>query len=133
MILSVGRNGLFKPRLVAAAAMLTSSWIPAAAQTSMMSEPSYVVSTVRPSNPNSPPDNDDIGFDNRSGEFDTVNQSLWDLIKFAYDLSFNADKQIVGGPRWVGSAKFDIVAKTDGETVAALQKLTRKQEEEQVR
>jgi uncharacterized protein (TIGR03435 family) len=124
---------LIEKWFLAAAAVLAFSPAMAAAQTSVPIVPSYVVSTVRPSNPASSPDNDDIGFDSRSGEFNTVNQTLRDIIKFAYDLSPNAEKHVVGGPTWASSAKFDILAKTDAETFSALQKLTGKEKLEEVR
>lgn len=134
MIVSAGRMSSTIERLWFVSALATSVFAPApaAAQISKPPAPSYTVSTVRPSDPDSPPDKDDIGFDS-SDEFHTVNQSLPDIIKFAYDLSYGADKQVVGGPKWVVSAKFDILAKTDGETAAALRKLTNKQQLAEVR
>jgi uncharacterized protein (TIGR03435 family) len=94
---------------------------------------SYDVATVKPSDPNRPPDEDDIGYDSKTGVFNTVNQSLKEIIKFAYDLSVGTDQQISGGPKWVSSEKFDIVAKPDSGTIAALQKLTGSERTQQVR
>lgn len=47
---------------------------------------------------------------NPSGIFHTLNATLNDLIKFAYDMH---PKQVVGAPAWADSDKFDIEAKPD--------------------
>ncbi len=46
------------------------------------------------------------------GRFTTVNVPLWDLIRQAYGLQRS---QLVGGPDWMETARFDIVAKADGD------------------
>src|SRR5687767_9813801 len=46
------------------------------------------------------------------GRFTTVNVPLWDLIRQAYGLQRS---QLVGGPDWMESARFDIVAKAEGD------------------
>jgi hypothetical protein len=94
---------------------------------------SYDVATVKPSDPNRPPDEDDIGYDSKTGVFNAVNQSLKEIIKFAYDLSVGTDQQISGGLKWVSSEKFDIVAKPDSGTTSLLQKLTGKERTQQIR
>ncbi len=68
-----------------------------------------------------------------SDKFETENQTLIGILKFAYNLNLGGKQQISGGPAWVGSAKFDITAKEDAETVAALQKLPKDQRAEPVR
>jgi uncharacterized protein (TIGR03435 family) len=52
--------------------------------------------------------------------FRTVNLSLKDLIQFAYALP---KSQILGGPPWLDSTMFDIVAKSDPSIDAELQAL----------
>ena len=71
-------------------------------------KPEFEVSTIKPSKP-------DERFSllvNRSGMMNTTNTSLADLIKFAYDLH---EKQIVGGPTWIETDKFDVTGKPDTE------------------
>ena len=46
------------------------------------------------------------------GRFTTVNVPLWDLIRQVYGLQRS---QLVGGPDWMETARFDIVAKGEGE------------------
>jgi uncharacterized protein (TIGR03435 family) len=46
------------------------------------------------------------------GRFTVVNLPLWDLIRQAYGLQRS---QLVGGPDWMENARFDIVAKADGD------------------
>ena len=48
----------------------------------------------------------------QGGRFIATNLSLRDLIRTAYKVR---DSQIIGGPSWLGSARFDIVAKADRE------------------
>jgi uncharacterized protein (TIGR03435 family) len=46
------------------------------------------------------------------GRFNAVNVALWDLIRQAYAIQRT---QIVGAPDWVETARYDIVAKAEGE------------------
>ena len=52
------------------------------------------------------------------GRFTTTNISLKSLITFAYDLR---DHQVTGGPNWLDSDRFDIVAKPEGDVPAGLE------------
>ena len=61
-------------------------------------------------------------------EFVATDQTLKELIKFAFNLSFASDQQISGGPSWIASAKFDVVAKEDGEIIAKMRGLTIEQQ-----
>jgi uncharacterized protein (TIGR03435 family) len=70
-------------------------------------KPEFEVATIKPSDPNRPGWGINI---NRSGKFTTLNTTLADLIKFAYDLH---PKQVVGAPAWFDSDKFDLEGKPD--------------------
>ena len=69
--------------------------------------PEFEVATIKPSDPNRPGWGITV---NASGVFRTLNTSLNDLIKFAYDVHA---KQVVGSPAWADSEKFDVEAKPD--------------------
>lgn len=68
-------------------------------------KPEFEVATIKPSDPKR------IGWGigvNRSGMLNTLNTTLADLVKFAYDLH---PKQVLGAPAWFDSDKFDLEAK----------------------
>lgn len=70
-------------------------------------KPQFEVATIKPSDP----DRRGWGINvNRSGMFTTLNTTLSDLIKFAYDLH---PKQVIGAPAWFDTDKFDLSAKPD--------------------
>jgi uncharacterized protein (TIGR03435 family) len=69
-----------------------------------------------------------ISYDNNS--FLTSGVTLKRLIEFAYNIG---DFQLSGGPAWVDSETYQIQARIDQETVAALNKLSREQVAEQRR
>ncbi len=69
--------------------------------------PEFEVATIKPSDPNRPGWGITV---NASGVFRTLNTSLNDLIKFAYDVHA---KQVSGSPAWADSEKFDVEAKPD--------------------
>ncbi len=51
------------------------------------------------------------------------------LIEFASDMDYlDVDERIVGGPKWIGSAKFDIQAKCDEEKTNVIGKMSEKQQ-----
>jgi uncharacterized protein (TIGR03435 family) len=69
-------------------------------------KPQFEVATIKPSDPAK------AGFAirlNPSG-VNTLNTTLIDLLKFAYDMHA---KQVIGAPAWADADKFDIVAKPD--------------------
>ena len=60
-----------------------------------------------------------------------TNNTLKGLLMYAYDLK--TEEAISGLPKWADSASYDIDAKMDAETVAALKKMTRPESSEQKR
>ena len=70
----------------------------------------FEAASVKPSNPSSPPGQ---GIRRQpGGRFNTINTPLRMLITFAYQIQ---NYQLVGGPDWLGSDRFDIVAKMEGD------------------
>ena len=72
-------------------------------------KPSFEVATIKPSNPDTPGQALQVG---RGGgnAFTTLNMPVSELIKFAYGIH---GKQVIGGPSWLESDRFDILAKPD--------------------
>jgi uncharacterized protein (TIGR03435 family) len=64
-------------------------------------EPTFEVATIKPSDPAS----QGKGFGGAPRKFQTHNTTLNDLIMFTYDLN---SKQILSGPAWMETDKFDI-------------------------
>jgi uncharacterized protein (TIGR03435 family) len=86
-------------------------------------KPQFEVATIKPSDPNRPGWGITV---NRSGVFTTLNTTLSDLVKFAYNVH---PKQVVGTPAWFDSDKFDITAKPDKPgmpTVKQMQRMLQK-------
>ena len=69
-------------------------------------DPSFEVATVKPAKP----EEQGRAFLVRGRQFSTINTTLTSLISFAYGLQ---DKQIVGGPDWMTTDKWDIEAQPD--------------------
>jgi len=72
-------------------------------------KPLFEVATIKPSNPDTPGQAINVG---RGGgnAFTTLNTPLSEIVKFAYAVH---GKQVTGGPSWMESEKFDILAKPD--------------------
>lgn len=68
--------------------------------------PSFEVATIKPSDPSRP----GKLFTIRGGQVITINTTLNDLVTFAYGIQ---EKQIVGGPDWMHSDKYDLDGKPD--------------------
>jgi len=70
--------------------------------------PTFEVATIKPSSP------DEQGkiFTVRGRRFVTVNTTLADLLTFGYGIHV---RQIVNGPDWLNTTKFDLNAEPDGE------------------
>jgi uncharacterized protein (TIGR03435 family) len=71
-------------------------------------EPSFEVASLKPNKSGS--NNIGIRFPG-VGQFNVINMPLREMIRFAYDLQ---PMQIEGGPDWISSDRFDIVAKAEG-------------------
>ena len=69
-------------------------------------DPTFDVATIKPAKP----DEQGSGIIVDGRHFRTMNQTLDDLIAFAYGLH---PKQILGGPAWIATEKFDIDAQPD--------------------
>lgn len=50
------------------------------------------------------------------GRFNAINMTLWQILSVAYPIHgrFPDEIQLVGGPAWIKSARFDIIAKVEG-------------------
>jgi uncharacterized protein (TIGR03435 family) len=98
----------------------------AAAQETRATSPTFEVSAVRVSR------NGDIGSGSsfKSGRFTATNVSLKNVMEYsAFGIP---EARIVGGPSWLGSARFDIEAKLDAETARQLDKLGREQRQAEI-
>ena len=71
-------------------------------------DPSFEVATIKPSKP----EVQGKGIGVRGREISTINTSLADLMEFAYGLH---PRQISGGPSWIDSERYDILAKPEGD------------------
>jgi uncharacterized protein (TIGR03435 family) len=99
------------------------------AQVPASSSPTFIVATIKPSDPNRAEDDGTIGFRPDGGSFQAKSQSLKELIEFVQDFGYyDVDQRIVGGPKWIVSGKFDIEAKCDDETARAFGKMPLKEQ-----
>jgi bla regulator protein BlaR1 len=80
--------------------------------------PCFEVASIRPSRPESR----NVDWDDSPGRVSITGYSLRRLIRAAYGLKSNA--QVLGGPKWIESARFDIVAKADDAETAKMQKMS---------
>jgi uncharacterized protein (TIGR03435 family) len=71
-------------------------------------DPNFEVVTVKPSKPDQP----GKLFGVRAGRVKTINTTLLDLIKFAYDVQ---DKQVINAPDWASTEKYDVDGQPDVE------------------
>jgi uncharacterized protein (TIGR03435 family) len=100
----------------------------AGGQAPSSASPAFEVATIKPSDPGRPEDNARFGF-NAAGSFQAKSQTLKQLIEFVFDMSyFNVDQRIIGGPKWLGSTKFDITAKCGEQTVRGFGKMSLKEQ-----
>ncbi len=71
------------------------------------SPPSFEVATVKRTDPNFP---GSVVGGFRLGKFSAQGFTLKDLIGYGYDVDI---RQIVGGPKWSDSEKYDVVGKPE--------------------
>jgi uncharacterized protein (TIGR03435 family) len=69
-------------------------------------KPEFAVATIKPSNPNV----QGQGYGFRGQDVTTVNTSVSWLITLAYSMHAH---QVIGGPGWLGSEKYDILGRPD--------------------
>ncbi len=69
-------------------------------------DPAFVVATIKPSNPNI----QGQGYGFRGQDLTTTNTSVSWLITLAYSMHAH---QVIGGPGWLGSEKYDILGRPD--------------------
>jgi uncharacterized protein (TIGR03435 family) len=114
-------------RIILAASLVFSAGSALPAQTK--SAPAFDVASIKPSDP------DKIGGSlmMSEGRFETRGQTLLALIKFSYGLNMGSDQQVSGGPKWMSTAKWDIDAKEDEQTAAALKQMSREESTRQIR
>jgi uncharacterized protein (TIGR03435 family) len=70
----------------------------------------FEAASVKPSNPENP--SGQAIRRQPGGRFNTINTPVRMLITFAYQIQ---NYQLVGGPDWIGSERYDIVAKMEGD------------------
>ena len=83
------------------------------------------VATIKPSSRNKP---QPAAIHSSQDRFEASSTTLKELIAIAYDLNFDTSQQISGGPGWVNSDKFDVVAKADEATLARLRTIPPEQQ-----
>lgn len=108
----ITRMPILRPVVVCAVALLVSGAIESGvAQTpeSSNDRPKFEVASVRP---NTADDGKIMIGIQPGGRFNAVNVPLWDLIRQAYGVQ---RFQLVGGPDWLETARYDIVAKAEGD------------------
>ncbi len=84
-------------------------------------QPSFEVATIKPSRP----ENGDRNWDDSSGRLSIEGYTLRQIVKVAYGLK--SDSQVLGGPKWIETDRFDIVAKADDAETLKMQSMNRKQ------
>jgi len=117
-------------RGIAAAAVLLCGLVPSAV-TQIFNPPgkkaSFAVASIRPS----APDNIFGTYTVQRDEFRTRGMTLKQIVAFAYGIAYQ--DEVLGGPGWIRSDKFDISAKPDDSAAAALSKSSQDEIEEQTR
>ncbi len=83
------------------------------AQSSGPDGPAFEVATVRPNTSGETRRHIEVL---PGGRFNAVNMTLWQILSIAYPIEgkFRDEMNLVGGPGWITSDRFDIVAKAEG-------------------
>jgi bla regulator protein BlaR1 len=92
--------------------------------------PSFEVASIRPVRPDEQGGNI-YGYSGRPDSYSVRGVTIRNLIFYAYGIGFAPE--FSGGPKWIGTDKFDIEAKPDDAETAALNKLSRSDRDEQMR
>jgi uncharacterized protein (TIGR03435 family) len=79
-------------------------------------QPAFDAASIKPSSANKRGG----GFNAPPGRLDVKNQSLRELIKFAFNIH---DYQLTGGPGWIDGDRYDIVASTAGQSTTTQKRL----------
>lgn len=90
-----------------------------AVDTNAVADPVFEVATVKPAAP-SPDGHTHINYP-AGGRFSAINITLIELMQWAYDMP---EKQILDGPSWVSSTRFDIVGTTGAATDGMLRAMS---------
>jgi uncharacterized protein (TIGR03435 family) len=100
---------------LATATLTSRSLSPEQSSTAGSANPTFEVASVKPSKSNESPRGMRL---QPGGRFAVSGMPLRDLIRFVYGSeAIQTPGQIFGGPTWIGSDRFDIVAKAEGEVV----------------
>jgi bla regulator protein BlaR1 len=88
--------------------------------------PSFAVASVRPNQPG-----DIQGGSAQADSYVAKAKTLQEIIKYAYAIGY--DRELSGGPEWVSTDRYTILAKPDDAEREALQKMSRDDRDEQMR
>jgi uncharacterized protein (TIGR03435 family) len=123
-LLGAGRKLLLATAVIATIAvpiaigMLTAPRLRAQSLASNAESPAFEVASVKPNKAGDPGRR--MLMPQPGGRLTAANVAAAELIRFAYELP---DFQIVGGPDWLNSDRFDVVAKAEGDPPVAQKRL----------
>ncbi len=118
------------PRLLLTVAMCAGLAVSSAAQIIHASDPlpSFEVATIKPASPQ--PHRSSVS----PAEVNISDVTVRNLIEQAYGIPWTAaeNERVLGGPAWLDTNRYDIVARIPGDLAEARQKLSRDQQKQQV-
>lgn len=91
--------------------------------------PTFEVAIIRQSNPDVTAPLQGFAVD----KFKTTNQTIKELIVFAYTLDSGSERKMVGAPKWADTTQFDIEAKQEDDFTAKLKGMSRSEQIGQIR